>query len=66
MHWKEVQEKGNESNNKWREVNDKMGRMLRENEYIKGRWSEYFEKLMNVSNQGKAIVTCMRMRESGG
>ncbi len=67
LYWKEIQkERGNEWNNGWGEVKDKNGRMLRENEHIKGKWSLYFQELMNVSNQEKAIVTCMGMRESVG
>ncbi len=46
-------------------MKDKNGRMLRENENIK-RWSEYFEETMNVNNQGKAIVTCMGIKEGKG
>ncbi len=47
-------------------MKDKTGRMLREIEHIKGRLSEYFVELMNVNNQGKAIVTCMGVREGVG
>jgi len=46
-------------------VKDNSGRMLREND-VKRRWSEYFEELMNVNNQGKTIVTCMGMKEGEG
>lgn len=31
------------------------GRMLKENEDVSKRWSKYFERLMNVINQGKAV-----------
>ena len=47
-------------------MKDNSGKMLRENDDVKRRWSEYFEELMNVNSQGKAIVTCMGMKEGGG
>jgi len=67
LYWKEVQkERGSGWNNGGVEVKDNSGRMLRENDDVKRRWSEYFEELMNVNSQGKAIVTCMGMKEGGG
>jgi len=66
LYWRNVQKiRGSGWNNGGEEVKDNSGKMLRENDDLK-RWSEYFEELMTVKNQGKAIVTCMGMKEGGG
>lgn len=43
------------------DVKDDTGRMLSEKKDVK-IWTEYSEKFMNVKNQGKAMVTCKRMK----
>ncbi|WP_435326057.1 hypothetical protein, partial [Klebsiella pneumoniae] len=49
-----------------KEVKDENGRILKEKGAVKGRWKEYFEKLMNVKNKDEAIVICMGIARWGG
>lgn len=60
LYWDEIQKKrrtGYSSGGD--EVKDDKRRMLKESENMKRRWTEYFEKLMNVNNQRKTTVACM-------
>ena len=67
LYWRQIRkERGTGWNNGGDEVKDRNGRMLKEKTAVKKRWTEYFEKLINVENQGEAIVTCMGVREGSG
>ena len=32
-----------------------------EEEAVRGRWKEYFKKLLNIKSEGEAILTCKVM-----
>ena len=68
LYWKEVKNERTEMNesNDIKEVKDENGRILKEKGAVKGRWKEYFEKLMNVKNKDEAIVICMGITGGGG